>query len=134
MRAAETQAILTIMRSLCLALLVLLPACFRVGNDLNGTCAPGESCVCDLIGNCSRSCPAGGCTFECRGTGNCLFSCEAGGCNTICANTGNCITECEAGDCTSDCRQNVGTCIVNGAPDLSVKVVDLSTPDLTSHD
>src|SRR5213075_1265832 len=95
---------------------------------LNGTCARGESCVCDIIGNCSRSCPEGGCTFECKGTGNCNFSCEGGDCQTICENTGNCITDCAGGDCTADCRQGTGNCIVLGPMDLSAVQHDLSLP------
>lgn len=123
-----------------LAQLALLTAALgltscRVGNDLNGTCTRGESCVCDLIGNCSRSCDGAGCSFECRGTSNCTFTCEGGGCHTLCANTGNCITECPGGGCTLECK-NVGTCIVLGNEDLAVKVKDLSLPpaDLSSHD
>jgi hypothetical protein len=118
--------------------LASLSACFpKIGNDLNGTCERGEACVCDLIGNCSRSCPDGGCTFECRGTSNCLFSCEGGGCNTICENTGNCITECSGGNCTKECN-NTGNCIVDEGRDLSSPpprdMAVVVPQDLTSHD
>jgi len=62
--------------------------CFKIGNDIGGTCKPGKPCVCDIIGNCTKSCPSGGCQFECSGTSNCIFDCAAGDCETLCANTG----------------------------------------------
>jgi hypothetical protein len=111
-------------------------SCFGgIGNDLNGTCKRGESCVCDIIGNCTRTCPGGGCAFECRGTSNCTLDCAAGGCDAICANTGNCIVGCEGGGCTISCQQNTGNCILNGPMDLSASQQDLSVPrDFSSVD
>jgi len=114
--------------------LVVLPSCFKIGNDLNGSCERGEECVCDLIGNCSRSCDGEGCQFECRGTSNCVFTCEGGGCNTVCANTGNCITECPGGNCTIECQQNVGNCILRDAEDLSRPVYQSVPADLAGTD
>src|SRR5688572_4506775 len=44
-------------------------------------CDPGEPCVCDSTGSCSRSCSGSGCDFECNGTGSCSFQCDDGGCD-----------------------------------------------------
>jgi hypothetical protein len=110
-----------------------LPSCFRVGNDLNGTCTRGKACVCDVVGNCARSCPGGGCELECRGIDNCTFDCEGGGCHAVCENTGNCIVDCEGGGCDVTCMQSAGNCIVNNPEDLSTR--DLSAPrDFSSVD
>src|SRR4029079_7456282 len=107
----------------------------KIGNDLNGTCSPGQSWVCDISASCSPGGPEGGCTFECKGTGTCNFTCEGGNCQTICENTGNCITDCTGGNCTADCRQGTATCLVIGPMDFAATQHDLSSPnDLTSHD
>lgn len=106
---------------------VLLSSCFNVGNDLGGTCKRGDTCVCDLIGNCTKSCPDGNCHFICKGTSNCILDCDGGGCDAICENTGNCLLSCEGGNCDIKCN-GTGNCILKDTPDLSVVPPDLSVP------
>ena len=123
-----------IRRLLLVLTLVALPSCFKIGNDLTGTCKAGDECVCDLIGNCGRSCPGGGCSFVCKGTSNCTFDCAGGNCQTLCANTGNCITECSGAGCTVDCKQNAGNCILHNPQDLAVPIDFTPAPDLSARD
>ena len=104
----------------------LISGC-KIGNDLGGSCARGETCVCDLIGNCTRSCPQGGCHYVCRGQSNCIFDCAGGGCDTLCENTGNCISMCGSSDCTISCKGN-GTCVLNGTRDMTVIDLNMSMP------
>jgi hypothetical protein len=104
--------------TLSLFLLAIAGSC-KIGNDLGGTCHAGDTCVCDLIGNCSKDCPDGDCHFDCRGTSNCTFTCAGGGCDLVCENTGNCILDCSGGGCNLTCH-NTGTCLEEGAMDLSV--------------
>jgi hypothetical protein len=118
-------------RGLLLVGCLALVSCFKIGNE-SGACKTGETCVCDLIGNCLRSCPDGMCKFECRGTGNCIFSCEGGGCQAVCLNTGTCQLECPSNDCSIDCR-GTGVCRLEGTPDMSATPrPDLSGSDLTT--
>src|SRR5262249_23633278 len=99
-----------------------------------GTCSGGKTCVCDLIGNCEKSCPDGNCHFQCKGTSNCIFSCTGGGCDVLCANTGNCLMSCPGTDCHITC-QNTGNCILMDGKDMAMsmpKDFSVSVPDLSS--
>ncbi|MFZ5789008.1 MAG: hypothetical protein ACOY3Y_21425, partial [Acidobacteriota bacterium] len=127
--------------------LALLAGCPNIGNE-SGTCSPGETCVCDIMGNCEKTCPGGGCHFICKGTSNCLFDCAGGRCDLRCENTGNCILSCPGNDCTISCAGGTSSncilrscqkgCPKDGGPDrsrdlapgLDPRVPDLRKPDL----
>lgn len=91
-------------------------ACFHIG-DQTGTCAPGNVCTCDGIGNCHESCPTGNCNFSCTGVGNCDVTCEGGGCSLSCSGTGNCNLDCSGGNCTSNCIGRTN-CVCTNCSDL----------------
>lgn len=130
-----------------LSVLALLAGCPNIGNE-SGTCSPGETCVCDIMGNCEKTCPGGGCHFICKGTSNCLFDCAGGRCDLRCENTGNCILSCPGNDCTISCAGGTSSncilrscqkgCPKDGGPDrsrdlapgLDPRVPDLRKPDL----
>jgi hypothetical protein len=93
------------------ALVLSMAGCSGIGNT-SGTCASGDTCECDILGNCQYNCPGGSCHFRCKGTGNCIFECEGGGCDLVCENTGNCIMDCPGDDCSITCMGS-GNCILN---------------------
>jgi hypothetical protein len=94
-------------------LLLLLSACVlepSIGNTI-GSCAPGTRCVCDGIGNCSKTCTGEGCAFECSGIGNCMLSCPKGGCTVVTSGTGNAFLTCDGNGCAMTCN-NTGNCAI----------------------
>lgn len=94
---------------------ILTSGCFGVDSEIGNvekTCTAGQSCVCDVLGNCDLHCPGGGCTFRCEGTGNCITDCTSN-CTMDCVGgTGNCSLTCSGTGCQSNCLQ-VGNCTCN---------------------
>lgn len=86
-----------------------------IGNT-SGVCAAGQTCNCDIIGNCKWDCPGGGCKYDCGATGNCILSCAGGGCSATCHNTGNCILSCKGGGCTIACQGGINNCSLSDLP------------------
>lgn len=100
-------------RAVLFALAPVLLAAGCIGTNIGNatkSCAEGERCVCDGIGNCYVDCPGGDCDIRCEGTGNCLVDCPAGGCSIDCEGTGNCIVEECSGDCDIQCT-GTGNCV-----------------------
>jgi len=81
-----------------------------IGNKID-SCAPGDDCSCDQIGNCELTCTGPGCNFECGGTGNCIFTCDQGGCTVSATGQTNASIACAGGGCTMNCS-NTGTCTI----------------------
>jgi hypothetical protein len=96
-----------------LLLAAVLAGC-NIGNKM-GECPSGQTCTCDVIGNCIYECPGGKCNFRCKGTGNCIFSCGGGDCDLVCENTGNCTMDCPDDSCSVTCK-GTGNCFITGCP------------------
>lgn len=104
--------ILTTAAMLFLGLTAFSCVVTHIGN-MGGDCAPGETCECTGIGNCTEACTGKACDFDCSITGNCVLSCDQGGCTVTASGESNVQLDCKGGGCTVTCA-NTGTCTITG--------------------